>query len=205
MKSKHNGHHNQVNSFCDCGHSSGSSFHTSDPPMITKEISKNLCLINDYSLKEFIEISEIDENEAKYVVGLNQIGKLSTHSSEAVLITDYFEKSQTIGQKPVKIRNIYSIYRENQRKQFVKCGYDIQRRILLWHGTKCKNLNGILKSGFRLPSNDKLTFGDGIYFADRVTKSCDYCDQKSPGILLLCDVSVGSMYDLKVVLIVRVY
>ena len=164
--------------------------------MITIEISKNLCRINDFSLKEFIEISEIDENEAKYLADLNQFRKLSTHSSDAILIKDYFEKSQSVGQKAVKLRNIYSVYREDHEKRLIKCGYQTHHRLLLWHGTKANNLGGILKTGFRLPTDDKLMFGKGIYFADRVTKSCDYSDQSGSGILLLCDVSVGSMYAL---------
>jgi len=44
-------------------------------------------------------------------------------------------------------------------------------------------------------------FGKGIYFADTVTKSADYCgafDSDSMGLLLLNEVALGDMYEIKI-------
>ncbi|XP_054163603.1 uncharacterized protein LOC128961393 [Oppia nitens] len=98
-------------------------------------------------------------------------------------------------QRLIKIVKIYSVYRKDHEKRFVERGYDRQKRLLLWHGTKCTNIVGILTNGFKLPDNDKLVFGKGIYFADRATKSGQYCDQQNNGFLLLCEVSSGVMYE----------
>jgi hypothetical protein len=41
-------------------------------------------------------------------------------------------------------------------------------------------------------------FGKGIYFADMVSKSANYCvtSKSNPvGLLLLCDVALGKWYD----------
>jgi len=42
-------------------------------------------------------------------------------------------------------------------------------------------------------------FGKGIYFADMVSKSANYCgtnSQHNTGLMLLCDVALGNMYVL---------
>lgn len=42
-------------------------------------------------------------------------------------------------------------------------------------------------------------FGKGIYFADMVSKSANYCRAgpgNNIGIMLLCDVALGDMYEL---------
>lgn len=41
-------------------------------------------------------------------------------------------------------------------------------------------------------------FGKGVYFADMVSKSANYCFTSSAnptGLLLLCDVALGDMYE----------
>ncbi len=71
-----------------------------------------------------------------------------------------------------------------------------QRRMMLWHGTKKRCLSNILQNGLRMPTYTGQMFGPGIYFADRVSKSCNYCDRSAEGgFLLLCDVLVGTSYD----------
>jgi len=45
-----------------------------------------------------------------------------------------------------------------------------------------------------------LQFGKGIYFADLVSKSAQYCytDKKNPvGLMLLSEVALGEVYELK--------
>lgn len=67
---------------------------------------------------------------------------------------------------------------------------------LLWHGTQIGNVGGILTNGFKLPPRNGM-FGRGIYFADRVSKSAQYCGGGGPGskgVLFLCAVNLGKMY-----------
>ena len=45
-----------------------------------------------------------------------------------------------------------------------------------------------------------LQFGKGVYFADLVSKSAQYCftDKKNPvGLMLLSEVALGEVYELK--------
>lgn len=71
-----------------------------------------------------------------------------------------------------------------------------QRRMMLWHGTKRRCLTNILQNGLRMPTYSGQMFGPGIYFADRVSKSCNYCDRNADGgFLLLCDVLLGTSYE----------
>eukprot|EP00048_Salpingoeca_helianthica_P025002 m.36971 g.36971 ORF g.36971 m.36971 type:complete len:569 (-) comp9749_c0_seq1:118-1824(-) len=79
----------------------------------------------------------------------------------------------------------------------------IGNRMLLWHGSRLANWAGILGQGLRIappeaPSSGYM-FGKGIYFADVVSKSANYCftsRDKNVGLLLLCDVALGTTKDL---------
>ena len=62
---------------------------------------------------------------------------------------------------------------------------------------------GILSTGLRIaPPEAPVTgymFGKGIYFADMVSKSANYCftnKDNNIGILLLCEVALGNTNDL---------
>lgn len=72
---------------------------------------------------------------------------------------------------------------------------------MLWHGSRLSNYVGILSEGlkiapFEAPATGYM-FGKGIYFADIVSKSANYCKPKeqSEGLMLLCEVAVGKMND----------
>lgn len=75
--------------------------------------------------------------------------------------------------------------------------------MLLWHGSRLTNMVGILSTGLRIaPPEAPVTgymFGKGIYFADMVSKSANYCftnRDNNVGILLLCEVALGNTNDL---------
>jgi len=74
--------------------------------------------------------------------------------------------------------------------------------MLLWHGSRITNFVGILSQGLRIaPPEAPVTgymFGKGVYFADMVSKSANYCGtsrESNIGLLLLCDVALGEMND----------
>lgn len=75
--------------------------------------------------------------------------------------------------------------------------------MLLWHGSRLTNFVGILSQGLRIaPPEAPVTgymFGKGVYFADMVSKSANYCctNPLNPeGLLLLCEVALGDTHDL---------
>lgn len=72
-----------------------------------------------------------------------------------------------------------------------------QFRMMVWHGIKKQHVSSILMNGFAIPQAKNQMFGTGIYFADRASKSAQYCDGTSPrkeGYMFLCDVKLGKMY-----------
>uniref|UniRef100_A0A915LW22 Poly [ADP-ribose] polymerase n=1 Tax=Meloidogyne javanica TaxID=6303 RepID=A0A915LW22_MELJA len=78
--------------------------------------------------------------------------------------------------------------------------FEMGNRYLLWHGSRLTNYAGILSQGLRIaPPEAPVTgymFGKGIYFADMVTKSANYCYAMSgEGLLLLCDVALGEIQE----------
>lgn len=73
---------------------------------------------------------------------------------------------------------------------------------LLVHGSRTANFMGILSSGLRLPHPNQVSngsvLGRGIYFADVVTKSFNYCNVESTnnvGYIILCEVALGNNPD----------
>uniref|UniRef100_A0A914H4K5 Poly [ADP-ribose] polymerase n=1 Tax=Globodera rostochiensis TaxID=31243 RepID=A0A914H4K5_GLORO len=79
----------------------------------------------------------------------------------------------------------------------------VGNRKLLWHGSHLANWYSILAQGLRIappeaPSTGFM-FGKGVYFADISSKSANYslCDPDKPGFLLLSDVALGEVLDLK--------
>jgi len=74
--------------------------------------------------------------------------------------------------------------------------------MLLWHGSRLTNYVGILSKGLKIapleaPSTGYM-FGKGIYFADMVSKSANYClasKINNVGLVLLCEVALGNMNE----------
>ena len=76
---------------------------------------------------------------------------------------------------------------------------------LLWHGTNVANVASILAGGLRISCHQTNgnDFGRGLYFADTVHKSAQYCkfdhENRSAGgqrVLLLCEVDTGRTVEL---------
>lgn len=75
---------------------------------------------------------------------------------------------------------------------------DIQNRQFLWHGSRMSNMAGILSQGLKIAPPEApvsgYMFGKGIYTADMVSKSANYCNAiETEGFLLLCEVALGEM------------
>jgi len=104
----------------------------------------------------------------------------------------------THGQYSLELEQAFEVERPGEAERFVDKG----NRQLLWHGSRLTNWAGILSQGLRIaPPEAPVTgymFDKGVYFADMVSKSANYCfasRQAPTGVLLLCDVSLGDQYE----------
>ncbi|XP_061354004.1 poly [ADP-ribose] polymerase 1 isoform X2 [Gastrolobium bilobum] len=104
----------------------------------------------------------------------------------------------------LELEEVFSLEREGEFDKFVHYREKLGNRMLLWHGSRLTNFVGILSQGLRIaPPEAPATgymFGKGIYFADLVSKSAQYCytEKKNPvGLMLLSEVALGNVYELK--------
>ncbi|KAK7688276.1 hypothetical protein QCA50_008646 [Cerrena zonata] len=107
----------------------------------------------------------------------------------------------------VNIQNAYRVERQDETEAWLKAGFDKTAdgdRLLLWHGSRTTNFAGILKQGLRIaPPEAPVTgymFGKGVYFADMMSKSANYCYahlSDNTGLLLLCEVAAAPFYEQK--------
>ncbi|KAJ3278959.1 Poly [ADP-ribose] polymerase 1 [Borealophlyctis nickersoniae] len=136
------------------------------------------------SLKTHMEVVDRDSEEFKLIEECTKTTHAPTHTNYTLVLEDVFR-----------------IVREGERERFE--GYaKLHNRKLLWHGSRLTNYAGILSQGLRIaPPEAPVTgymFGKGIYFADMVSKSANYCFASSgspTGILLLSEVALGDMYE----------
>lgn len=103
----------------------------------------------------------------------------------------------------LEVMDILKITREGEKQKF-RPFKELPNRKLLWHGSRTTNFAGILSQGLRIaPPEAPVTgymFGKGVYFADMVSKSANYCrttKKDNVAIMMLCDVALGNMYELK--------
>ena len=99
----------------------------------------------------------------------------------------------------LKIKNIFKVSRAIENKLF---RHDLGNKKLLFHGTKTRNMVGVLSRGLVLPKifvskggtrTDFGFLGSGIYFASDPTTSCLYTDVGHNGtrFMLVCNVALG--------------
>ncbi|CDI87101.1 NAD(+) ADP-ribosyltransferase, putative [Eimeria praecox] len=100
----------------------------------------------------------------------------------------------------LKIQSIFKCDRHGETERFNK---DVGNRMLLWHGSRLTNWPSILAKGLQVappeaPSSGYM-FDKGIYFADMVSKSSQYCFASSVqphGLLVLCEAALGKQRQL---------
>ncbi|XP_023603838.1 poly [ADP-ribose] polymerase 1, partial [Myotis lucifugus] len=144
----------------------------------------------------------IDVNYEKLKTDIKVVDK---DSEEAKIIRKYVKNTHatTHNAYDLKVLEIFKIEREGENQRY-KPFKQLHNRRLLWHGSRTTNFAGILSQGLRIaPPEAPVTgymFGKGIYFADMVSKSANYChtSQGDPvGLVLLGEVALGNMYELK--------
>ena len=76
----------------------------------------------------------------------------------------------------LEVLDIFELSKEKENRRYRS---DIGNKQLLWHGSRLTNYVGIMSQGLRIaPPEAPVTgymFGKGVYFADMVTKSANYC------------------------------
>ena len=129
-----------------------------------------------------------------------QMKSLNKESEEYAQIIDYVKDSHRPAHTGFKlnVEEIIEIDREGEEENFNQ--QNLHNRTLLWHGSRTSNFAGILSKGLKIAPKEALPsgymFGKGIYFAEVVSKSANYCvvSKADPyGYLLLCDVALGEM------------
>jgi predicted DNA-binding WGR domain protein len=144
---------------------------------------------------------EKDPVDAHYDKLKTEIEVVKEETEEYNILKDYVTNTHasTHTQYSLEIEQIFKISRKGEAKRF-KPFRALPNRMLLWHGSRTTNFAGILSQGLRIaPPEAPVTgymFGKGIYFADMVSKSANYCctnKTNNTGLLMLCDVALGKL------------
>lgn len=183
------------------------------PPLLDNEkmiTNKTLMLDNlleiefAYSILKSGEEGETEEKDPldvhfeKLATDMQVLPKSST---EFTNIVDYVKNTHgsTHSHYNLDVMEAFKITRRGEAKRF-KPFSKFKNRMLLWHGSRLTNYVGILSQGLRIaPPEAPVTgymFGKGVYFADMVSKSANYCwtsHQNPIGLMLLCEVALGDM------------
>lgn len=188
------------------------SFGVDDPPLLnTEEIIKAKCemleSLIDMEIAYNLLSVKTDENQnpldAHYAQLNTDVDVLDKDSDEFKMIETYTKNTHaaTHSSYELQIEDVFVIKRKGEDKRY-KPFAKLPNKKLLWHGSRTTNYAGILSQGLRIaPPEAPVTgymFGKGIYFADMVSKSANYCctnSQNPTGLLLLCEVALGNMYE----------
>ncbi|KAG9150440.1 hypothetical protein Leryth_010823 [Lithospermum erythrorhizon] len=145
-----------------------------------------------------------DTLDEKYKKLRCNIHPLHHESEEFLLINKYLHTTHapTHTGFSLELEEVFSLDREGEYDKFAPYRQKLNNRMLLWHGSRLTNFVGILSQGLRVaPPEAPATgymFGKGIYFADMVSKSAQYCftNKTNPvGLMLLSEVALGQMQE----------
>ncbi|KAG9290740.1 hypothetical protein G9A89_011703 [Geosiphon pyriformis] len=135
---------------------------------------------------------------------LDSLEPLDHDSQEFKLITKYVANTQGVTHNyyTLEVMEVFQLERRGERQRYEPFSR-FHNRMLLWHGSRKTNYPGILSQGLRIappgvPSTGYM-FDKGVYFADCVSKSANYCFTDSTnniGLMLLCEVACGDMLEL---------
>lgn len=127
------------------------------------------------------------------------IAPIDKESDEFRMLRDYVANTHapTHTNYGLDVEEIFKVGRKGEERRY-KPFKKMHNRQLLWHGSRLTNYVGILSHGLKIaPPEAPVTgymFGKGIYFADMVTKSANYCAttrSANTGLMLLCEVALG--------------
>ncbi|KAL6978644.1 Poly [ADP-ribose] polymerase 1, variant 2 [Sarracenia purpurea var. burkii] len=152
------------------------------------------------------DVDNDDSIDEKYKKLGCLISPLPHDNEDYQLIDKYLQNTHapTHTDWALELEEVFLLEREGEFDKFAPYREKLGNRMLLWHGSRLTNFVGILSQGLRIaPPEAPATgymFGKGIYFADLVSKSAQYCytDKKNPvGLMVLSEVALGEAYELK--------
>ena len=116
-------------------------------------------------------------------------------------ICDYIERTAVHGYN-VRVRDIFTLSIPEERRRFSADDVGRSKVELLFHGTAGQNVRHILRTGLVCPktASHGRMFGHGVYFANKCTKSVNYCSvrrRNGPQFLFLADVAIGKAFVAK--------
>ncbi|EAU88494.2 poly(ADP)-ribose polymerase [Coprinopsis cinerea okayama7 len=153
------------------------------------------------------DVHPVDKQFAS--LGLNEAIPLDKTSSEYKYLEAYVKKTQGhTHYMKLQVEEIFRIRRDSEEARWKEKKwheYENDNRMLLWHGSRTTNFSGILSQGLRIAPPEApvsgYMFDKGIYLADIVSKSANYCYPQisaNTGLLLLCEAQLGDpMYESK--------
>jgi len=174
-------------------------------PMLEKKIKVLECMADlEIASKLLSQSGSGNPLEAAYHSLKCTLEPMSHDSTRYKDICEYVRKTHgpTHTSYKLSVIDIFEVKREGESERFKKWAGD-SNRMLLWHGSRTTNFMGILSQGLRIaPPEAPCTgymFGKGVYFADMVTKSSNYCQVtsfsgKNEGLMLLSEVALGKMF-----------
>ena len=128
---------------------------------------------------------------------------LQKHGADAVEYMQVVDRAERYAQSDhgsaIVVSRIEKVTNPLLEKKFLAAKLRLKSGVLepkmqrLFHGTAAEGVEGIPKTGFRLPawSEDNM-FGRAVYFATDSSKSFQQMYTKGSGCLLLCDVLLGN-------------
>ncbi|ETN76460.1 Poly(ADP-ribose) polymerase catalytic domain protein [Necator americanus] len=185
-------------------------FGMNSPPLLnTEELIKEKCGMLDSLLEiqvayEVIKDEHSNTDTERDPVDIHyerlkcKMETVSPKSSEFNTIKTYLANThgKTHNWYNLELVDLIRVEREGEKKKFKA---HVGNRRLLWHGSRTTNFGGILSQGLRIaPPEAPVTgymFGKGVYFADMVSKSANYCwaGVGDDALMLLCDVALGKI------------
>ncbi|XP_044314316.1 poly [ADP-ribose] polymerase isoform X1 [Drosophila rhopaloa] len=128
---------------------------------------------------------------------------LDKSSEEFSILRQYVKNTHasTHSSYDLHVVDVFKVARQGEARRY-KPFKKLHNRKLLWHGSRLTNFIGILSHGLKIAPPEApptgYMFGKGIYFADMVSKSANYCctsQQNSTGLMLLSEVALGDMME----------
>ncbi|GMT12517.1 hypothetical protein PFISCL1PPCAC_3814, partial [Pristionchus fissidentatus] len=145
-------------------------------------------------------VATLDPIDVNYLKLKSEITVLPRDSPDYAMIEKYTRNTHgSTHFTKIDITDIYCVSREGEEARF---NADLGNRMLLWHGSRLSNYVGIISQGLRIAPPEAphagYMFGKGIYFADMISKSANYCHpdlSSNDAFLLLCDVALGQIQE----------
>jgi poly [ADP-ribose] polymerase 1 len=157
-----------------------------------------------YSMLQEDVDDELNPLDCRYDQLKAELAPLKHTSKEFKTIQEFVNNTHADTHNTYKliVEDVFKVKREGEAARY-KPFKKLHNRQLLWHGSRLTNFVGILKNGLRIaPPEAPATgymFGKGVYFADSVSKSANYCfasPEFDAGLLLLSEVALGDTHDL---------